>query len=229
MTITKPNLISVELHLHTCGSGDSRVKIDRLLAHCEKIGLDKVAITDHNSIEQAKIAHQMDPDRVIIGEEIETTQGELLGYFLTEWVPPNLSPLETIKRLRDQGAVISVSHPFEKNREPKWTRAELEAIVPHIDAIEVFNARCLTPKPNQQAGAFAKDHNLAGTAGSDAHSMWEVGRAILEMADFEDAAGFKTGLENAKIKAKLSPAYVHLFSRFAFYFSKIRGFSPEDC
>ena len=163
----------------------------------------------------------MDPDRVIIGEEIETTQGEILGYFMTEWVPPNLSPLETIKRLRDQGAVISVSHPFDQTRTSQWNKDQLTAIVPYIDAIEVFNARCMTQKPNQQADAFAREYGLAGTAGSDAHSIWEVGRAVLEMADFEDAAGFKTGLLNAEIKDKLSPVYVHLFSRFAYLYKKL--------
>ncbi len=229
MTHTKPNLVSVELHLHTCGSEDSLVKVDRLLAHCERIGLDKVAITDHNSIEQAKIAHQKYPDRVIIGEEIETTQGEILGYFMKEWVPPHLSPMETIKRLRDQGAVISVSHPFDIHRSSPWTEDQLTAIVPYIDAIEVFNARCMTQKPNQQADAFAREHGLSGTVGSDAHSIWEVGRAVLEMAEFSGAAEFKTGLVNAEVKATLSPACVHLFSRFAFIFNKLKGFSLRDC
>lgn len=205
----------VDLHMHTLGSGDCLVKVERLLKHCRRIGLDKIAITDHNSIEQAQMANAMAPDRVIVGEEIETTQGEMLGYFLTEWVPPGLTPMETITRLREQNAVISVAHPFDRQRSSRWSNDQLMEILPHIDAIETFNARCLVSKPNNLAAEFAREHSLLETAGSDAHSIFEVGRAGLELPDFADRDGFIAALNKAKVVGKLSPAYVHLFSRFA--------------
>jgi len=87
-----------------------------------------VAITDHNQIEGALRAKSLAPELVIVGEEIETTQGELIGYFMTEWVPAGLDSMETIKRLRAQGAVISVPHPFDTVRSQHWTEADLLAI-----------------------------------------------------------------------------------------------------
>jgi predicted metal-dependent phosphoesterase TrpH len=209
--------VRVELHLHTSASIDSLVGIEKLLQHCEKIGIDRVAITDHNVIEAALEAKALAPERVIVGEEIETTQGELIGYFMTEWVPPALEPLETISRLRAQGAVISVPHPFDTARGPRWQEADLLAVIPHVDAIETFNARCLSNGPNERAAAFAREHGLLKTVGSDAHSLYEVGRASLMMQGFNDAESFKTALRDAEPMTNLSPVFVHFFSRFAVF------------
>lgn len=215
MIVSKNTLVTVELHLHTRASKDSLVQPDRLLRHCKRIGVDKVAVTDHNEIAGALELKAMAPEHVIVAEEIKTTEGELIGYFMTEWIPPGLEPMEVITRLREQGAVITVPHPFDKDRGPKWSEAELLSIASHVDAIEVFNARCLTNKPNQKAAAFARDHNLLATVGSDAHSLFEVGRATLTMPDFNDAGGFKKSLQQAQPRTRLSPAFVRLFSRYA--------------
>jgi predicted metal-dependent phosphoesterase TrpH len=214
--------VRVELHVHTLYSKDSLVDIERLLGHCRKIGIDRVAITDHNEIDGALAAFKMDPDRVIVGEEIQTTQGELLGYFMREKVPPGLEPMDAIRLLRAQGAVISVAHPFDTVRSQHWALDELEKITPYIDAIETYNARCLTEEPNQQAAIFARDHDLLATVGSDAHSLFEIGRASLWMPPFDGVEAFKAALKTAETNARLSPAFVHLFSRFAVFSKKIR-------
>ena len=99
------NLIRVELHVHTRASFDSLVPIDKLIRRVKKLGIDRVAITDHNAIEAAIEAQALAPELVIVGEEIETTKGELIGYFMSEWVPSGLDPYETIERLRGQGAL----------------------------------------------------------------------------------------------------------------------------
>ncbi len=215
------SLLRVELHMHTRFSKDSLVRIPRLLEHCKKIGLDRIAITDHNSIDGALRAKQLAPDQVIVGEEIETTQGELLGYFLEEWVPPGLEPLDAIRRLKAQGAVISLAHPFDTTRSQHWSKESLTAILPHIDAIETFNARCLTNVPNQNAAIFARKNALLETVGSDAHSLWEVGRATMQMSMFNDAASFRESLKTALQFTRLSPAVVHLFSRYAVFYKKL--------
>ena len=209
--------VRVELHLHTCASQDSLVRPQELLDHCKRIGIDRVAITDHNSIAGALEAQALAQDRVIVGEEIETTQGELLGYFMTEFVPGGLEPMDTIARLRAQGAVISVSHPFDQTRGPKWTNEQLIAIAPHVDAFEVFNARCFTNQPNRLAAAFASQHGLLETVGSDAHSLLEVGRASLLMPPFLDAGEFTAALKHARAKTRRSTLFVRLFSRWAFF------------
>ena len=229
---TGESQVRVELHLHTQASKDSLVKPERLLKHCEKIGVDRFAVTDHNVIEGAFELKEKAPDRVIIGEEIETTQGELIAYFMTEWVAPGLQPMDAIERLRQQGAVISVPHPFDTVRGQFWSEEELLRIAPYVDAIEVFNARCLDNAPNAKAADFARDQGLLETVGSDAHSLSEVGRASLIMPSFADAQHFLAALKSAEKRTKLSPAYVHLFSRYAAFVKAFRKIfsnaSPVD-
>jgi len=217
------SVIRVELHAHTRVSEDCLVRPARLIEHCEKIDLDWIAITDHNEISGALEAKNLAPERVIVGEEIETTQGELIGYFMREWVPPGLQPMAAITRLRNQGAVISVAHPFDTVRSKHWLEEDLLAIAPEVDAIEVFNARCLNNKPNQAAEVFAKQHGLLATVGSDAHSLWEVGRATLHLPSFSDAQSFLRGLPEARQTTRLSPAFVHLFSRFAVFYKRLES------
>jgi hypothetical protein len=214
--ITQPeNQIRVELHVHTRYSKDSLVSPEKLLNHCERIGLDKIAVTDHNQIEGAFEAKALAPDRVIVGEEIRTTAGELIGYFMNAWIEPDLEPMEVIARLRSQGAFISVAHPFDTVRTQHWTLEDLLVIAPHVDAIETFNARCLSPEPNRAASFFAKDNHLLATVGSDAHSLFELGRATLVSPDFHDVETFRTALKQAEQKTRLSPFFVHFFSRYA--------------
>lgn len=215
MIVQGENSLRVELHVHTYASKDCLVRPKRLLQHCEKIGIDKVAITDHNAIEAAFEAQSLAPDRVIVGEEIETTKGELIAYFMTEWVPPGLSPLEVIERLREQGALISIPHPFDHIRAKDWSEKSLLELSPHVDAIEIFNARCLNNLPNLKAASFAGQQGLLETVGSDAHSLWEVGRASLVLPEFDDAASFRAALVQGEKYTKHSPAFVHLFSRYA--------------
>ena len=214
--------VRVELHLHTSVSKDSLVQPEKLLKRCEKLGIDRIAVTDHNAIENALMLKALAPEHVIVGEEIETTQGELLGYFVKECVPAGLEPMEAIRSLRAQGAVISVAHPFDSHRGAYWEEKTLLDLIPHIDAIEIFNARCWSDSPNRQAALFAQDHDLLKTVGSDAHTLWELGKATLIMQDFDDAEGFKSALKDAQAITQRSPWFVHLFSRYAVLNKKIR-------
>ncbi|MBK5109719.1 MAG: PHP domain-containing protein, partial [Anaerolineales bacterium] len=113
-------MLRVETHCHTIYSKDSLVRPENLLKACQRKGIDRVVISDHNTTRGAFAAQKLDPDRVIIGEEILTTRGELLAAFMTEEIPARLTPRETIARLRDQGAFISVSHPFDVLRSGHW-------------------------------------------------------------------------------------------------------------
>src|SRR5688572_30014838 len=114
----------VELHSHTCYSKDCLINPDEVIRTCRQKGIDKIAITDHNTAEAALALTKMVPDLIIPGEEIMTTEGEILAYFVKETVPPGLTPNETIRRLRDQGAVISVSHPYDRLRKGAWEESE---------------------------------------------------------------------------------------------------------
>lgn len=212
---------NVDLHSHTLWSKDCLSSFEMILRLCEKRGIDRIAITDHNTAEGALLLHKQAPERVIVGEEIMTTQGEILAYFVQESVPAGLTPEETIRRLREQKAVISVSHPFDRLRKGAWQEADLTRIADQVDAIEVFNARCLYPEDNAQAKAFAERQGLPGTAGSDAHSAVEYGMAMMRMQPFEGASDFLAALREAEPVGRLSPGYVHFFSTSAKWMKKL--------
>ncbi len=190
---------------------------------CRRKGIDRVVVTDHDNIAGGRAAHELDPERVIVGEEIMTTRGEILAAFVQQEIPPRLSPEETIRRLRDQGAFISVSHPFDAWRSGGWDEPDLLAITPLVDAIEVFNSRCVSPEYNRQALAFAQQHHLAGTVGSDAHAPFELGRSTLLLEPFVDADGLRGVLRAAQARTRLSPPWFHLVSRYAKLRKQING------
>ena len=208
-------LITVDLHCHTVHSPDSLMQPARLLEICKRRSIDRLAITDHNTITGALEAAALDPTRFIVGEEIKTTQGELLGYYVRERIPPGLSPEETIAELRNQGALISVAHPLDPLRGGAWSEENLRRILPLVDALEVFNARSIGKAANGRAEALAEEADLPGTAGSDAHGYVEVGRAGLHLPPFEDAASMKEALGRAQVFGRLSSPFVHFISRYA--------------
>lgn len=216
----------VELHSHTLWSKDCVVPFERILALCDQRGIDKIAITDHNTADGALLLRALAPERIIVGEEIMTTQGELLGYFLQESIPPMLSPEETIRRLRAQGAAISVSHPFDRLRKGAWDESDLLRIIDQVDAIETFNARCLYPEDNARALAFAQQHKLRGTIGSDAHSRPEYGRALTVLRPFNNAQEFVASLDSADSIRRYSSPLVHAHSSTAKWSRKL-GLRPR--
>ena len=201
----------VDFHCHTFYSKDSITRIEPLLRSARGRGLDRLVITDHNTIKGALAAKKRSPDFVIVGEEIKTTYGELLAVYVKEEVPPGLEPLEAIRRLKEQGAFISVSHPMDPFRSD-WPLEVLEQIAPLVDAIETHNARALWPSMNSDAERFAWAHHLSGTAGSDAHDPFEVGRMALDLPEFDDADGLRAALGQAKLVGRISPFWVHGFS-----------------
>ncbi|MEZ0395621.1 MAG: PHP domain-containing protein [Anaerolineales bacterium] len=211
----------VDFHLHTSASKDALTTPEALIRAARRRGLDCVVVTDHNTIAGARAAHALDPELVIVGEEIMTTRGEILAAFVTEEVPPGLSPQETICRLRDQGAFISVSHPFDRWRSGAWRLEDLLEITPLVDAVEIFNARCLSPTDNLKAQQFARQHALPGTAGSDAHAALEVGAAHLVLPPFEGPDGLRQVIGAAQVRGRRSPFWVHFLSRYAHLRQKV--------
>jgi predicted metal-dependent phosphoesterase TrpH len=207
----------VDLHTHTCFSSDSTTAPADLIARGRAVGLDRVAVTDHDTIEGALVARRLAPDFIIVGEEIRTaTGGELIAYFVRERVPPGLSLAETIGRLREQGAVISVSHPVDRLRDsPLGERLTLQ-IIAQVDALEVFNARCLLAADNHRAAGLAARYGKAITAGSDAHTLAEVGRGYLSLPPFEHTPeAFLASLRQATAGGRLSGIWPHFASTWA--------------
>ncbi len=214
--------IRAEFHCHTVYSPDSLVELSALLKACDERGIDKIAITDHGSIQGAIKARKMAPDRVIVAEEIETPEGEILAYFMNEEIPQGLKPAEVVQRLIGQGAFISLPHPFDPHRS-WWSERTLDQILPYIDGIEVFNARCLRQEYNEAAYEFAVEHEKALMAGSDAHAVKELGRASMTMPWFDDAESLRAAARDANISGELSGLYVHMVSTFAKVAKKFRN------
>jgi hypothetical protein len=208
-------MFKVEFHCHTIYSKDSLTPPERLVKACRRKGIDRVIVTDHNSIAGARAAQALDPELVIVGEEIFTTRGELLAAFVTEEVPAGLSPQETIRRLKGQGAFVSVSHPFDVHRGGHWDEADLLEILPQVDAIEVFNSRCWSPEFNRQAQEFAEQHDVPGTVGSDAHAALELGRAVLLLEQFQGPEELRAVIRRGIPEVRWSPPWFHLISRYA--------------
>ena len=208
-------MISVEFHCHTHASKDSLTRPADLISAARRKGIGRVIVTDHNSIIGAREAEAIDPELIIIGEEIMTTKGEILASYVKELIPANLSPKETIDILKKQGAFISVSHPFDEMRKGGWQENDLLEILPFVDAIEVYNSRCMFPRFNRRAGLFAQKHNIAGTVGSDAHAAFELGRSVLLLDQFTGPQELRQVIRRAKMKVKWSPWWFHLVSRYA--------------
>jgi len=190
---------------------------------CRKRGLDKVAITDHNTIAGALALREMAPDLVIVGEEIKTKVGEIIAYFLEEEVPKGLPLQEAIARVRQQGGVVGVPHPLDRLRREALGRTHLLSIIEQVDLLEVFNARTIFPADNRRALELARRHGLLATAGSDAHISWEIGHAYVEMPAFNDKDEFLGSLAQGQIVGHLANPFIHLVSTWAKLIERLRG------
>lgn len=216
------DILRVEFHCHTIFSKDSLTRPRDLVEACRRKRIDRVVVTDHNSIAGARAAQALDPERVIVGEEIMTTRGEILAAFVSEEIPPELAPEETIRRLKDQNAFISVSHPFDTRRKGGWKERDLLEILSLVDAIEVYNSRCMLPGFNRLAHKFAEKHNLAGTVGSDAHATFELGRSLMLLEPFEGPEGLRTVIRRGIPTVRWSLPWVHFTSRYASIYKILR-------
>jgi predicted metal-dependent phosphoesterase TrpH len=212
----------VEFHCHTNASKDSLTQPVDLVAAARRKGIDRLIITDHNTTAGARVAHSLDPERVIVGEEIMTTRGEILASFVKEEIPAGLAPHEVIRRLQDQAAFISVSHPFDQIRSGAWQEPDLLEILPYVDAIEVFNSRCMFPRFNREARRFAERHNVPGTVGSDAHAAFEVGRSLLRLDPFDGPDELRKVIRSGQPIVKWSPPWFHFTSRYAVALKKFQ-------
>jgi predicted metal-dependent phosphoesterase TrpH len=213
----------VDLHSHTIFSRDCLTRPEDLIDQARAIGLDKLAVTEHNNLAGALYAKKLDPDLIIVGEEIKTTHGEIIAYFVREEVPPGLSPQETIRRLRDQGAVISIPHPLDSMRRSAMGLANVLTIIDDVDALEVRNARCVRSPDNDAAIGLATQHNKLLTAGSDAHTLAELGQCHLLLPPFADnAESFRLALAQAQPQGQVSPFWPHFASTWAKWRKRIR-------
>ena len=179
------------MHSHTMWSGDSTTTPDEIAAAVADSGIDVLCITDHNAIKGAVDLVDRLPCRVIVGEELRTHAGEVIGLFLGERIPVGLQPEEAARAIRAQGGIVYIPHPYDPMRR-NLSEPALEALVDAglVDAIEVINAKTSLRSLNERAAAIANQRGLAAGAGSDAHVPDAIGAAFVEMPDFDGAGDF---------------------------------------
>jgi predicted metal-dependent phosphoesterase TrpH len=204
----------VDLHLHTEYSPDSLSSLEAVLRRARGAGLTHLAVTDHNTIAGALRLKEISSLPVIVGEEIMTARGELIGLFLSEPVAPGLPLGQTADLIHQQGGLVYVPHPMDPFR--RGVGAEgIRELGQAVDVIEVFNARCVRASSNLMAEEAAAGLPAAHAAASDAHTLWEIGRSWSEGPDFSDAPGLLRSLRAGRLNRRRSPAAIHLFSRYA--------------
>ena len=218
--------LRVDLHTHTYHSPDGITSPQRFVAACQRKGISCVAVTDHNTIRGALAVKEAAPFPVIVGEEIRSREGEIIGLFLSEEVPPDLSAQETIERIRAQDGLVSLPHPLDRFRGGVGAEG-LARLAPLVDIVEVMNARITLGRDNDEAARLAEKHGLVGVAVSDAHSPWEIGRAYVETPSFEGPQELLEALRWGALVGRPSTPLVHLISRYAVLRRKL-GWRPAD-
>lgn len=209
-----------DLHIHTYHSKDSLSKPGEILAAAAEKGLSAVAITDHDEIAGAletreRAAEKGIPLQVIVGEEVTSDEGDILVYFLKRKIKP--APLNAVlKEAQKQRAVCCAAHPYDFARHGINLPALAPAVLSKINAIEAFNARVSLPSHNAAALSFAKIHEKAILAGSDAHHPSETGAAFVGFEGVKELDARSLLFAPRRIGGSISPAFVHAFSRYAF-------------
>jgi predicted metal-dependent phosphoesterase TrpH len=198
--------IRLDCHLHTAASGDARTTLEELAERVKAVHLDGVCVTDHHAIDAAQALRRDLGIRVIVGEEIRTPSGEIIGLFLSERIPYVLPLREVIQRIKAQGGLVYAPHPFDPER-AGLRRAALEGLVAagELDMIEVFNAKIADPAHNLAAVEFAKQLDIAPGVGSDAHDPEGIGAAYIEVPDFDGPNEMLRALRQGRVVGQYQP------------------------
>jgi len=230
MTPERPSRSFADLHCHSSASFDSLADPKKMMAKAVRLGLTHLAITDHERIDGAQRAAEIAPPglQLIVGEEVKSRDGDILGLFLTEAVAPGMSAAETAAAIHEQGGLVGLPHPFDGLRNSGGSQAneaeqKLEELASIVDYVEIHNARAYRDA-NPLAGAFAERHGLPGTASSDCHSVTELGVASTILpGPFSTAQELKALLPQAEITPGRASYFVRLFTPFSKLVNRARG------
>ncbi|MDT8368810.1 MAG: dephospho-CoA kinase [Longimicrobiales bacterium] len=214
--------MTLDLHLHTVGSWDSLADPEAILTRAEAQGIDRIAITDHNELDVARAMAERYPERVIPGEEVRTAEGiDVIGLYLSEVIPRGTPARETVRRIREQGGIPYLPHPFAWGKGGRGRH--VEELAPLIDVIEVFNARLHPETLNAPAHPIVQRFGRLISAGSDAHTVREIGGVRVVVPRHENEAdALRRALARATWTGEEASIVVHLGSTW----SKIRKRLP---
>jgi len=194
---------------------DCNTSLEEVINRCLKIGINCIAIADHGTVEGALKMEKLAPFPVIVAEEILTPHGEVMGMFLKETIPSGLSLEETISRIKAQDGLVCIPHPFDRLRQSALDSEIVEEIVEQIDIIEAFNSRTILMRYLTQAQAFADKYGIPKSAGSDAHTLREIGDAYVEISEFNGKDDFLRALAKGRVWGRRTNPLVHFNSAWA--------------
>jgi predicted metal-dependent phosphoesterase TrpH len=201
--------------MHTRFSPDSIMEPQDMVDRCLEMGLDCIAVTDHNTTKGALKVRDLAPFPVIVGEEIKSLGGEIIGLFLRKEIPKSLPSLETVQRIKEQGGLVAIPHPFDHFRRSVIKRSALEEILPYVDIVEAFNARNTLQRDNRKALELALQHDILTSAVSDSHTLVELGRTYVEIPDFDGTAeGLRLALAQGTLVRRQITPLIHFLTTF---------------
>ena len=206
-------MVKIDLHTHSILSYDGGIAVTEYEKALNSATLDCIAITDHNTIDYAVFCQNVLGERIIVGQETKTKEGEIIGLFLEEKIPSGLSALATAKKIRQQEGLVYIPHPFETKRS-SLQRKTLTALRGYLDIIEVFNARAFLRGKAKEATIFALQENLAMAASSDSHAIQGVGSAFSVVEDMPTNKTLVTLLQKARFEKRYAPFYTLLYPAF---------------
>src|SRR3990172_2626904 len=207
--------MKADLHAHTHFSRDAVTSVTTFARRYQRAGIDCVAVSDHNNIDGAVAVGEIAPFRVIVSEEIKSSEGEIIGLFLQETVRKGLTPEDTVRAIREQGGPVLVPHPFDRMRRSPLREEALLRILPDVDVIEVFNSRTILPADDERARRLAEEHGKLMSAATDAHTPWEIGLAYTELPAFEGPGDFLIALGKGAVVGRRSFIGLHAISTWA--------------
>jgi hypothetical protein len=189
-------MLRVDLHLHSDFSHDGKSSLDELVARARECGLDRIALTDHNTIEGALNIVQMEPELAIAGEEIKTLEGEVIGLFITSRVSPFLAAEDAMDFIHGMGGLTYLPHPLDRRRS-NFRPERVVDLAPRVDIIETYNPWC-DAAANEAAARLADELGKVTATGSDSHSADELGRSWMEMEPYASPEDFLEKLRYAR-------------------------------
>jgi hypothetical protein len=189
-------MLRVDLHLHSHFSHDGKSSLDELVARARECGLDRIALTDHNTIEGALNLVNMEPELAIAGEEIKTLEGEVIGLFITSRVSPFLAAEDAMDLIHGMGGLTYLPHPLDRRRS-NYRPERVVELASRVDIIETYNPWC-DAAANEAAASLADELGKVTATGSDSHSADELGRSWMEMEPYASPEDFLEKLRYAR-------------------------------
>jgi predicted metal-dependent phosphoesterase TrpH len=217
-------MLRLDLHLHTWGSWDCLSHPDEVLEQARARGVERIAITDHNRLGVALAMAARHPDAIIAGEEVKTAEGiDVIGLYLFEAIPKGTPMLEVVKRIRDQGGIVYLPHPYAAGKGGGGRHAE--TLAPHVDVVEVWNGRLQSAAAQEAARALAQRTGRLMGVGTDAHSVAEVGASWIQVPHHPNNPGaLLDALRSGRVELSLHRASPRVF--FHSNWAKIRKRLP---